>query len=708
MWSSTGNFPPTGLFDGQFTDLGSYRGCLDTKLAGAKAAWQPNYCIVSFRPIIPKRPPFHMIIQREHQKILNLFNHSDIFSSLAQTAQYFHYLYLRTGICLPNRCAAREVQKVANLVARRLTLMAGPVKCFSQSEAAPERGDLRSAPPLPVERYDVIENTPIQVDVNAAMNASQLVAGILVAAFLGLVLVATFCHLIDLSSSSRPTSLQAEVRGGGGGAAAAHSGSPIEGRLEQPASVCDSLLFRYFSLITNGSEFLDTRMKRNEIRCLHGLRVFTMIWIICVHSFQYNEWAGFTRIYENENILMSIQAHPLMNAYYLVDNFFLMSGLLVSYTIWLSTKGALRNFNAPTHLIARYLRLTPQMVLVSLLYILLPLAGDGPFWFDMTHHASKQCERNWWVNVLHLQAFYREEDMCNLVGWWISVDMFYYVIAIFVIYLVLDEKPRRAFAFASCVVAGCLTLATYKHFNNKYAPTNLGTVPQVAEVWTNFLVNFFCSPYPHAYPFFLGLWLGFGLANNKWRLQVTRHAKLGWLIAPSIMLALNLSSHPWMTGSLSIDNQFVSTAYNTLGTIFWSTGFAWIILACHYDTAPKFNNFLSQKIMILLSKASFIIYLSHMLVLRTYFGVQNALIEVSSTGLLYICIGNVITSSVVGVLLCIVFEAPFMKFQRFVVTSIKPNKPPKLPPSIVFDEIESLKHNTQQFNRDSQKAGDGA
>lgn len=62
MWNSWGEFPPAGLFEGSFTDLGSYRGCMsveDNDFIG-----QAQYCTLDYQPLIPTRPRFHSIFKR--------------------------------------------------------------------------------------------------------------------------------------------------------------------------------------------------------------------------------------------------------------------------------------------------------------------------------------------------------------------------------------------------------------------------------------------------------------------------------------------------------------------------------------------------------------------------------------------------------------------------------------------------------------------
>lgn len=686
MWNSIGAFPPTGLFDGQFTDLGSYHGCVDLIVPDSRIN-HTSYCMLSFRPVVPSRRPFHMTFQKEQELVqhLSLLNRtSNIFNSLVNRAQYFHYFYVKTAICVPSQCSPDDMQQVARLIARRWSLTTGPVKC---STRAPDHGQSHAAASK-LDRliFDEIENEPVLLKINPQMSTQQRISLTVIVIFYALVALASLWHGLDICANnfwSRSSSYivikqQQQIKDASspqqqhnGALGVVHQVAKIETQLE---GTVKSVAFNYFSVITHGREFVDTKWKSNEITCLHGLRVLTMIWIIIVHCLQYNEWSGFTRVFQNEVSLQSPVLHPIYNANYVVDNFFFMSGLLASFSSWSligkSDVGS-HSWRLLANIINRYLRLTPQVLLVSLLYIVLPLATHGPFWYDMTQHSAKYCEKNWWVNLLHIQSFYREDEICNLVGWWISVDMFFYLTAIVITYLVLTN--RRALAIQSTVawILCCFVVAATKHYYGGYPPNNLGTIPQVSEVWTRYVVNYFWSPFTHAYPFYLGLWVGYILARNKWRQQVQSWSRSGALASMILLISINMSSHIWMSGAVEIGSQWISTLYNCLCPVLWINGLAWLVIACHYGCMPILNKILSIKLFVLLSKASFIIYLSHMLVVRLYYGSQVSLLEVSPLSLGCVFVGNIFFSIVFGVFLCITFEGPSMKLQRLVATKIR-------------------------------------
>lgn len=675
MWSSTGSFPPAGLFTGKFTDLGSYKGCVNLIEPSSDAtsntskyntihqtkARFANYCMLSFRPVVPSRKPFHMIYEEEHANLTNIFHKSDAFSTLLHKAQYFHYLYLQWGVCVPHQCSAIDMQQVATVLGQRLALMIGPVKCYTRARSLDSHKETEY-------KLGGIDNKPILVNLNKPINRKQIISIIIVGLFFGLVFAATLWHFAErcvINLKAAQETLYDDF------------GFELEEKKvtkEIKRTGLKHVAFDYLSMITNGREFMDTSMRPNEIKCLHGLRVITMTWIICVHTLQYNNWSGFTQIFEVETSLRSLVLQPLYNANYVVDNFFFMSGLLAAYTTWhANKKSSSFKFSAWTNILGRYLRLTPQVLLVSLLYIILPLAGNSPFWHDMSDEASKFCEKNWWVNLLHIQSFYRKNEICNLVSWWISVDMFYYVIACGLVYLVLSKRIYTAYISTSLLVIACTFLSAYEHYTGGFTPNNLGPVPQIGEVWTKFVVDFFWSPYPHVYPFYLGFWAGYLIANDTCRRTVMRWSSLCWCLALTSIVVVSLSSHIWISGMVKIGDQYISTTYNNLCMLIWATSYAWIVIACHYGCAPTLDKLLSMKLCIYLSKASFIIYLSHMLLVRIFFGLQNTLLEVSILNLIYIVMGNIFFSGVFGVFLCIAFEGPCMKFQRLVLQKIKPS-----------------------------------
>lgn len=153
--------------------------------------------------------------------------------------------------------------------------------------------------------------------------------------------------------------------------------------------------------------------RSNEISCVHGLRFWTISWIIFGHTMQYTEWAGFARAYQVEQNIVGFFLQPLLNATFSVDTFFIISGLLTTYVTWSMTRGQYKRFNKFAFLISRYLRLTPQVLLIMLIFIVFPLMGDGPYWRGLIQKESDNCKQNWWVSALYLQAFVNSDKIVS-------------------------------------------------------------------------------------------------------------------------------------------------------------------------------------------------------------------------------------------------------------------------------------------------------
>lgn len=787
-----GNFPPTGIYEGTFSDIGSYHGCVN--VPQNPVIGHAHYCTIAYRPVMPTRRNYELIVRKEPDEMLKLFNRDDqnqsfsyfkqnnqarsiqdAFTDILKNAQYSHYIYYKFGTCFPIECSPFDVSKLAKMLGKRSILMSGPVKCHSKYEDDYEynpKPDQNNGSSLQISIKDMNDGIYIW---KPHMTTTQFVSLLILGLLTSIVVISTTIDIVinripvlysqitadyrkstincdNASIKNLPSLARSPIvginnldancerntskfsgpkidmnsNGLSKSSNSVHKSVSTSARKDITQAISlehnifnkhedlelnkqalsnqyangesrklhpngnnlkiqkqDSLLMNMiedFSIITNTKQFFEVNQSqlKNDITCLSGVRVTAMVWIIINHTMQYNDWSAFARTREIEIHLKSLVNQPLFNGSYLVDTFFLMSGLLTSYSSFRSnsnvknSKGIAEDlmgkFSTRSYLIGRYLRLTPQIMFISILFILLPQLSrsGGPHWYTMTGEYSENCSQNWWVNLFHIQAFYHTNEMCNFVCWWISVDMFYHLFALVIILFILYCGHRVALLSCSILILSNAIIQATKHYKLGLPPNLLSTIPQTGAMWSKMTLEFFWTPYAHAFPYFLGFYIGYLMAQ--------RHSKLaswfninrvifGWLMTTTLLITLSYSTYFWVIGKWQY-TRIESTIFCLIGPIIWSVCLGWIILACQYGYGGWINHILSCKLFIVLGKASYIVYLSHFLVLFTFFGSQNLLLEPTQLVMVYVILGNICLSMLLGSFLCVVFEMPWLKTQR--------------------------------------------
>lgn len=129
----------------------------------------------------------------------------------------------------------------------------------------------------------------------------------------------------------------------------------------------------------------------------------------------------------------------IMSANISVDTFFMLSGLFTCYTIlkhlektwvfliyekWVNSNGRTKKLyefasrrgriNIPLLYFHRYLRLTPLLAAVILLYTsLIRYTGSGPQWPTMVDAINSYCAANWWKTLLFIQNYVSPDNMAS-------------------------------------------------------------------------------------------------------------------------------------------------------------------------------------------------------------------------------------------------------------------------------------------------------
>lgn len=182
------------------------------------------------------------------------------------------------------------------------------------------------------------------------------------------------------------------------------------------------------------------------------------------------------------------------------------------------------------------------------------------------------------------------------------------------------------------------------------------------------MLKFFWTPYPHAPSYFVGLVLGYFLYSRRVGKLTKTQVKYGWIAFAVCYLSILFGTYSWNNNAPYA--RLTSTVYYNLSQVFWSFATGWAILACAMGHGGWLNGFLSSPVFVPLGRATYMTYLSHMLIVMSYPAKMNLLIEPSYVVFLYIFISNLILSYVLGIFLTLVYESPILHLQKLLVTNM--------------------------------------
>lgn len=166
----------------------------------------------------------------------------------------------------------------------------------------------------------------------------------------------------------------------------------------------------------------------------------------------------------------------------------------------------------------------------------------------------------------------------------------------------------------------------------------------------------------------MGLLLGYLLYQRN-VIKLTRaQVRYGWVAFVVCYLSILFGTYSWNNNAPY--SRVTSTFYYNASQVFWSLATGWAILACSLGHGGWLNEFLSSPVFVPLGRATYMTYLSHMLIVMAYPAKMNLLIEPSYIVFLYIFISNLFLSYLLGIFLTLVYESPILHLQKLLVSNM--------------------------------------
>lgn len=253
------------------------------------------------------------------------------------------------------------------------------------------------------------------------------------------------------------------------------SGSCSGGKVEQP------------------NEQIYSEQATPVIRCLNGIRVLSLCWVIIANSYITLDPRATKRLTKTREAPKDFLFQMVVQASLAIETFFFLSGVLMSLSFANRLKPKSDNPNSnqdelkneklegtgPSYMmkwahfyIHRYIRMTPATMLVIAFSMFAYRYGDGPLWAEATHKAHQSCSQNWWRHLLHVANFIDTRQMCFIHYWYIAADMQLFLFAPLLMFL-LYQRRRLGYAIMSLIGGASVIFVFYTTYARNLPPTLL-------------------------------------------------------------------------------------------------------------------------------------------------------------------------------------------------------------------------------------------
>ncbi|GMR55588.1 hypothetical protein PMAYCL1PPCAC_25783, partial [Pristionchus mayeri] len=272
----------------------------------------------------------------------------------------------------------------------------------------------------------------------------------------------------------------------------------------------------------------------------------------------------------------------------------------------------------------RWLRLAPTYLLFIGFYVAwIPrmhgaYASANP---EVMYQAVKNCEENWWMNILFINNFISMNDMCYGITWYLSVDMqFYWIAPLFLIALHYSWKSGVASAVFGIILSASSIIFLIVHFDLPAMGFNTFMAPgDMAELRLNFLNYVYVKPWTRCIPYLVGILSGYLIVqvekkNISIRRPKTKYLLVCWMLATAAALVHVFGVYNYIrdTSTWGVALRSIYAAYSRIGS---TAAVAWVVIACSFDWAGPVKAILEHPLWRPLGRLSFCTYLVHYFVL---------------------------------------------------------------------------------------------
>ncbi|XP_076395912.1 uncharacterized protein LOC143265791 isoform X2 [Megachile rotundata] len=286
--------------------------------------------------------------------------------------------------------------------------------------------------------------------------------------------------------------------------------------IQKPKTVSRSKgILTYFSIYSNLKEIFNVNNTSEDLKMIHGLKVFGTVTIIVGHAMAYkSNIADRGQLF----IIMSTLWYQIIaNATLVVETYFFLSGFILTFG-YIKLQRKPRSFRECAigfigGIIKRYVRLTSAQVVTILIVIVTFTYLANTSLFFMNEPAHELCSKYWWANVLYINNFFEWQDLCMSWTWYISNDMQFFMLGIFLLML----STSYYYASLSLSVTMIIAASAYRAYVT-YVTEYLATNDAKFET----LSFMYIRPWMRIQPYLLGMGTALILHKLNYKLHLSK------------------------------------------------------------------------------------------------------------------------------------------------------------------------------------------
>lgn len=139
MLDATGK-PTAGIFEGSLTMFGNYRQCLSIRAPDEdeieiteqfEEYFRGQFCVIHLKPWMPIKKPFYHLNSTVESLLRKNYRYYEktLYDELAEIAIAFNFIDIRMDLCVPSTCTVADIQRVADLLSKKLEMRAKVMRC---------------------------------------------------------------------------------------------------------------------------------------------------------------------------------------------------------------------------------------------------------------------------------------------------------------------------------------------------------------------------------------------------------------------------------------------------------------------------------------------------------------------------------------------------------------------------------------------------